>query len=246
MILRPLSDPEIPIASDAQNAWQVFFRSQKQIKWPCALIFQSDHARLAGDLSAALLDGVFGPLRPEVMDAAGRHDSGWDTSDSGRLDDPRPFPFLSIEETLPAWRESIAQARTAGPLVELLVSRHFTALGTTDPQKHGFVEAECTRREPIERMVSYGAEELDSWTDAIGFCDLISLYLCSGAREPARFVLAHPAGPRASHAKTVDLYWRHGTPHFSSPVFQTGTEVHTTARRRDGGKWELFPLSWRF
>src|SRR5207244_1900951 len=68
-------------------------------------------------------------------------------------------------------------------------------------------------------------EDLDRWTGAIGFCDVVSLYLCSGTRETVELPLGHPGLPESRHARKVLLEWRDGSPRFSSPVIQTGHAV---------------------
>jgi hypothetical protein len=210
MILRSLPKPDDtpPSPSGPRAAWAVFLESQKRVKAPYAIIFQADHSKLAGDLAEALLPDAFGELPPEVIQAIAQHDFGWNAGDQSQIESfgqtsPRPFPSLSAEETLPSWHDSIAHARSLGPLVDVLVSRHFTLLGAGDPARANFVRIETERLREIERVLPYAPADLDRWTSAVGFCDLLSLYLCCGSRQSVQFLMAHPACPAASHARKI-------------------------------------------
>jgi hypothetical protein len=255
MILRSLPKPHHtpPNGAGPVAAWDVFLESQKRAKPPCAIIFQAEHSKLAGDLAEALLPEVFGEFPRDVIQAIGQHDFGWNASDQSQIESlgqagPRPFPSLSTEETLPSWHNSIAHARSIGPLVDVLVSRHFTLLGAVDPARADFVRIETERRREVERVLSYAPAELDRWIGALGFCDLLSLYLCCGSQQPAKFSLAHPADPTAAHARKITLSFENGLPRFSPPVLKPDTHFAMTVRNYAGPGVDLSPLTlkWRF
>jgi hypothetical protein len=255
MILRSLSNPEERTSdrSNAQSASAVFIETQKHVEAPYAIIFQAGHAKLAGDLAEALSEDAFGGLPPEVIQAVSQHDIGWDPSDKSQIESlgqtsPRPFPSLSAQETLPSWHRSVANAQSVAPLVYVLVSRHFSLLGRDDPDRADFVRAETERRAGIERALPYAPADLDRWTGALGFCDLLSLYLCSGSHQPVEFPMAHPADPAAAHAPKITLSFDDRSPHFSSQVFKSGTHVSLMARSYSGRGTDLSPLAldWRF
>ncbi|MBV8569620.1 MAG: DUF3891 family protein, partial [Acidobacteriaceae bacterium] len=200
-----------------------------------------------------LEERIFGPLLPDVIAAIARHDFGWDESDERQLKAlpdavPRPFPALDTEETLPSWSKSIALAAAVSPLVEVLVSRHFCLLGAGEPSRTGFVRAETARREAIERALPFPQADLDRWTGALGFCDLLSLYLCAGCTTPAEFPLAHPASPNAGMAPKTVLTWRSGSPVLSPPALKPATEVALSLRlyTRDGASQASESLAWSF
>lgn len=161
---------------------------------------------------------------------------------------PRPFPALSTAETQPSWDACIAHGRSLSPLADVLISRHFTTLAGDDPARKQFVESEKERRNRIERDLPYAPVELDRWTGAIGFCDLLSLYLCCGAESDVQFPLAHPANPASKEARKVTLSWAGGTPRFSSTIFKPGNGIAVTVRTYDGSGTTTAPLtlSWRF
>lgn len=255
MILRSLTNLEKRPAdlSAPQPASAVFIETQKHVNIPYAIIFQAEHSRLAGDLAQALSEDAFGRLPPEVIQAAAQHDVGWNTSDQAQIESlghtsPRPFPALSAGETLPSWRASVAHAACVAPLVDILVSRHFSLLGAGDADRADFVRTETERRGRIERMLPYRPEELDRWTGAVGFCDLLSLYLCCGSAQPVEFPLAHPADAAAAVAPRRILSWHNGSPRFSSPVLKRGTHVSLPVRRYGGHGTDLSPLTleWSF
>jgi hypothetical protein len=255
MILRPLSDGGGPATKqdEIRPASAVFLEREKRVMPPYAVIFQREHSKLAGDLASALREDIFGDLNAEVIEAAGQHDFGWDPSDSAQIESLpegklRPFPALSVEQTLPSWRNSLSHAGSVSPLVEVLVSRHFCTLGSSDPGRQEFVKSETERRSRIEAALPFTPVDLDRWSDAVGFSDLVSLYLCSGSQEAVQFPLAHPASEKASQAPKVTLAWRSGSPSFSHPVLKPGTQVSMTVRTYNGTGTEL-PLqsfSWTF
>jgi hypothetical protein len=130
----------------------------------------------------------------------------------------------------------------------VITSRHFCALAPDDSAHHAFIEDETRRREQVERTLGIPAADLDRWTDVIGFCDLVSLYLCSGTTEPVELPLAHPALPKSREAPKVSLEWTNGHPRFSSPLVNSGADFSITARKRLSPNSLLEPhtLAWTF
>jgi hypothetical protein len=236
MILRPLAhspSPRSKTGTSPRPAFEVFLAHQEQVRAPYLPIPQSSHAHLAGELAGALLPEVFGALPAEVIEAIRQHDSGWIVSDMEQLHkaedggEVRSFPALSAEEAVPAWEATVRLAETASPLIGVLVSRHFCLLSDDDnPLHRRFREKAASRRLPVERALGCAVENLDRWTAAMGLCDLLSLYLCSGTEEPAEFPFCHPADAQARERvqKTV-LTWEGGRPRFTAPLFQSGTRV---------------------
>ncbi len=66
------------------------------------------------------------------------------------------------------------------------------------PRNHASESSKAAR-------TAQGAEDLDRWTAALGFCDLVSLYLLSGLSREVEFPLAHPASPEAQTAPRVKM-----------------------------------------
>jgi len=249
MIVRtaPRSNSDSNQVSEVKPASNVFIQSQKAAEPPYAIVFQAEHSRLAGALASGLRPDVFGELPPEVVQGIGEHDYGWQASDQSQIDylstrEPRPFPKLTTEETIPSWNESVAHGYQLGQLQYVMVSRHFTLLGASDPGRVEFVEAESRRRSEVEHSLACRAEDFDRWTAAIGFCDLLSLYLCSGSREPVEFPLAHPADPAASEAPKVTLIWKSDSPQFSAPILKPGTTASLNGLNYTGQSPELTPV----
>ena len=80
-------------------------------------------------------------------------------------------------------------------LAGVLTSRHFCLLAPQDNSvHHQFWQEETERRELIETGC-FEFSDLDRFTAALGFCDLLSLLLCSGVEQRAMVPLAHPANP---------------------------------------------------
>ena len=67
--------------------------------------------------------------------------------------------------------------------------------------------------------------DLARWTAALGFCDLVSLYLLTGLRSEISFPLAHPSAPQAENARRVLLKFADNSLRFSPAVFKSGVEV---------------------
>jgi hypothetical protein len=235
MILRfansPASEPSKPRA-----AVELFLGSQKHAADRWGIVPQLSHSHLAGQLAQHLLPDTFGELPAEVIDATDRHDLGWQPSDDRQLAHlavrvPRPFPAMPDDE-LASWKLSIAIAEAGSPLTRCLISRHFSALAQRPGPGHdAFLDEEIPRRTAIENRHGFKAEEMKQWAGALGFCDLVSLYLSSGLCEPAWFALTHPAYSDADKAPRITLILCNGEAQFSPRVFAPGAQIRIDALR---------------
>lgn len=210
---------------EPQPVWRVFLETQKRTGPPSAIVFQAEHARLAGAIAKCLLPEIFGDLPPDVIDAIAAHDDGWQSADEAGISDPKPFPMVPGEESNTYWHESVRLAEDRSVLAGAIVRRHFCALALGDPSHHAFLAKEAPRAEAVEVRLRIPRSDLDRWTAAIGFCDVVSLYLCSGAVDPVVIPLAHPALPAARDARKVQLQWGEGSLRFSQPVVRPGTRL---------------------
>jgi hypothetical protein len=196
----------------AGSAWAQVEAAQRQVRLPCLLVPQPAHAVLAGELAAGLT--CFGELPPEIQRAIQMHDTGWASSDAQQIQRLRsagghagqPVSFLSIppREAEEAWTASIDTVEAFSRSGAKVVGRHFLLLAQHDQAHHQrFLQAEKLRQQKLE-----GGEDLadiDRWTAALGFCDLVSLYLLSGLSGPIEFPLAHPSSSQAQTANRVRL-----------------------------------------
>jgi len=254
MIFRRISNADTAgVQPGIRPVWPAFFETQLDSDPPYGIVLQADHGTLAGDLSARLHPDVFGPLTAEVIQAIAGHDAGWRSGDEAQLaaiadQPPKPFPLLSGGESTPYWIESIRLAERISPLSGVIVSRHFCALAQQDPSRRSFLEEEAPRRERVERSLGIAREDLDRWTAAIGFCDILSLYLCSGATDAVEIPVAHPALAESREARRVVLTWTSARPRFSSPVISNGAAVSLRIQERCDRSPKLRPqvISWRF
>ena len=196
------------------SAWARVEGAQRAVRLPCLLVPQPAHAVLAGELAAGLLAASFGELPPEVVRAIQMHDTGWASSDAQQIQRLRsdgahaartvPVSFIAIPpaEAEEAWTASINTVETFSRLGAIVVSRHFTLLAQNDPAHHQrFLQAERAR----QRKLQGSEEDLDRWTAALGFCDLVSLCLLCGLNGPVEFPLAHPSSPQAKNAPRVSM-----------------------------------------
>ncbi len=248
MILR-FANSSASEPSEPRAAVELFMESQKHAADRWGVVPQVNHSDLAGQLAKHLLFDAFGELPAEVVDAAARHDLGWKPSDDGQLAQlavraPIPFPAMPGEE-LAAWKLSIEIAESGSPLTQSLISRHFSALAQRPgPGHEAFLDEEVPRRTAIENRHGFKAEEMKRWAGALGFCDLVSLFLASGLCEPAWFPLTHPAYRDADKAPRVMLNLRDGKAQFSPVVFTPGAEVRFDALRLPGNLTDPAPTSF--
>lgn len=257
MILRSVVFVDVATLANPEPAFKLFLRTQRSVSKPYQPILQPTHSHLAGELAARLIPETFGPLPVEAIEAARQHDYGWISSDTKQLrieseQTLRPFPQLAPDETIPSWKDCIRLAESTSPLVGVLVSRHFCMLAADAeyPIHARFKDEETARRQDIERRLPHCSVDLDRWAAAVGFCDLLSLYLCSGTREPAEFSFCHPAdrGARKQARKTI-LTWRGDCLHFEPAVIVPGTRVSQyvmTINSADGQNYGAVTLRWEF
>ena len=238
-------------SSDAEPAFAAFRKTQQSLPVPFGLLYQSEHSRLAGALARALSPDVFGDLTQDVIAAVADHDCGWDPSDRKQFESiaegsaPVSFTAMSPEQTLPSWVGSIAHGKQLGPLAEILISRHCCLLGTGAEEHEEFVERETKRRVQIESAALYSQAEYDRWTAALGFCDLLSLYLCSGSRAAVQLPLAHPE--RRLNDRTVVLDWSApDRPILSEPIFSSDVVLRANGVVYEGPHKPLEPQSWEW
>jgi hypothetical protein len=195
------------------SAWARVEAAQRAVRLPCLLVPQPAHAVLAGVLAAGLVAASFGELPPEIVRAIQMHDTGWASSDAQQIQRLRsggaqashavPVPFVAIPpgEVVEAWTASIDSVEAFSKIGAIIVSRHFSLLAEHDQAHHQrFLRTEKSRQQKLESSTMTSGEDLERWTAALGFCDLVSLYLVSGLSSEVEFPLAHPA---SSQAKTA-------------------------------------------
>ena len=205
MILRPLE----PAASDSSGfvaAWPVVEQLQKKKYESCWMITQPSHAALSGEIATRLSGPSIPAFDAEIIRAIALHDAGWGITDAqsvtrsrgAKAVAPRSFLDTEVDEFVQAWTQSAQVAQTVGPAGGIIVSRHFQRLaghrlaGTSDSERdrkrlQQFVEQEQARQKKLAAKQRRSAQELESLTDLLQFCDLLSLYICCGARQRVEF-----------------------------------------------------------
>ena len=205
MILRPL-DPASPVSQEFLPAWNMVEPLQRQSLTSCWMITQPSHAALAGEIASKMAGPQVPKLDAELIRAIALHDAGWGVPDaqaivqSRSVGQGRPKSFIEcgVIELLDAWEKSIDIAASVGPAGGYIVSRHFWRLGQhrvqhtndhdSDRKKISrFLESETRRQKQLATKQKHGPGELELFTDVLQFCDLLSLYVCSGARQNAEF-----------------------------------------------------------
>jgi hypothetical protein len=204
MILCPINPQPEHNTDSFVPAWEAILRSQKQPATEWLLITQSDHAALAGEMASRISHAAFPLLDADVLQAIALHDYGWNEVDNvgsikvgGR---GRPLSFFeeAPSDIFRAWRGSIERAAEVAPIGGILVSEHFCRIAydfahaPSTPSEvvqalTTFLERERDHQEDLRDKQSLSSEEIRVLVDALQFCDLLSLYVCCGARESIEF-----------------------------------------------------------
>lgn len=239
-------------AASASGAWQAFEQLQLSGQPITGCVTQPAHAALAGRLAALLEESLFGALPGEVTDAIGLHDSGWAEPDLAGLESARqasPLGFLGYpaEETVEAWRNSIVYAERRSMLGGVLTRRHFCLLAARDqqPAYTRFAEEESERQKARELELPVGPVEIGRYASALGFCDLLSLCLCSGMQGEFSLPLAHPADPAVKQASQVHVVLDGKFLRFDRSVLRSGGTVFVDGwLRSDAGVFTSACFEW--
>jgi len=201
MVLFPIAD-EHPTKAPI-SAWQAVQECQQLKASSHWVVTQPSHAALAGDLAAALRQELFGPVDTQISRSIALHDSGWSMEDAEQIQRLRsdakakPSSFLdaSPRQFLRAWTASIDTVEKFAPAGGYIVSRHFERLSNRNDPEHqaeleGFRKREKQRQLRLRRAAKLEEGALEKLVDALQFCDLMSLYLCSGSARSVKF--SHP------------------------------------------------------
>jgi hypothetical protein len=134
-----------------------------------------------------------------------------------------------------AWTDSTDSVEALTKTGAIIVSRHFSLLAQHDPaHPQRFIQAEKSRQQRLEGSTAKSGEtpkdgDLDRWTAALGFCDLVSLYLLSGLSREVEFPLAHPASPQAQTAPRVTMRIQGRHLHFTPATARAGCTLSIQA-----------------
>lgn len=159
------------------------------------LVSQEDHARLSGELAAALARPP--ALAGALVAAARVHDNGWRETDAEAPFDAgagRPHSYRDVPSPLyrDLWRRGIRRAADADPLTGLLVMLHGARFmrASGDPATRAMASDELAREgdallAELGMPGSFGrpppeVEEASEW---LRLLDLASLYACHGATD---------------------------------------------------------------
>jgi hypothetical protein len=206
MILRPI-EPRRPASPEFVSAWEAVERTQREECESWWLITQPSHAALAAEVASSLRAPAFPVPDAQMVRAIALHDAGWGIADaqaimksrSLQLSLPQSFAAIAIPQFLEAWEKSIETCQSSSPAGGYIVSRHFCRLAahrlnsalkesSQDAQKlEAFLKAEERRQKRLAGKQSLGVRQLEDFTDLLQFCDLFSLYVCSGAAESVTF-----------------------------------------------------------
>lgn len=233
MILRPL-EPAPASKQEFLPAWQVVLDLQLRKYESCWLITQPSHAALAGELAASVSVLQLPTLDKALIQAIALHDAGWGMPDAQAIQqsrskqkfEPQSFIQMPAPTFLTAWQKSIETAQSVSSAGGYIVSRHFhrlaehrVASAEDSPQDHkkleAFLKSERQRQEKLAASQSLDQKQLELLTDLLQFCDLLSLYMCSGARQnvvlPRYFDLEVSVRNEGDHLKLAPAVIRQGS-----------------------------------
>jgi hypothetical protein len=170
------------------------------------MITQPSHAALAGDIAAKLSGDRVPKLDADLVRAIALHDAGWGMPDAqavmrsraAQQNAPQSFVQVSVPDFLAAWTQSIEVALSTSPAGGYMVSRHFWRLAEhrinnaedAQPDRkrlQDFLDSESERQKKLSVKQGRSSDELEALADVLQFCDLVSLYLCCGARANVEF-----------------------------------------------------------
>jgi hypothetical protein len=253
MILYPLTAQESPKSSGhVVSAWAAVERAQRQAAPSYWLVAQNDHAALAGALAANFCSLELPVLDEKVIHAISLHDAGWaqfDAEGEGTEFHPscnpagKPLSFFEISPSdfTRAWKTSVDKAEMAGPLGATLVSKHFCRLGQGFIHDRGqdpganlvreFLTNETQRQTRLAKSIDRARGEVERLVDVLQFCDLLSLYLCSGSSEEVEF-------PQRLAPSPIRLRRGGGGFRLEPSVVKNGASLGVTARRYPASKTE--------
>jgi Protein of unknown function (DUF3891) len=231
MILRTAL-PSAYKATPAAKPWAKFVESQNTCTPILGYISQPAHAALSGRLAAALNGKLFGEVPEEVIAAVGSHDAGWAELDLSALETAEhssPMSFISTPaaSSVNAWRRSIAEAQSRSPLSTFVIQSHFCLLAPRD----GDAEHEVFRKQETEQLqrtapeIAHSAANQRRFVDFLGFCDLLSLHLCSGWPVEVQMPLAHPADPSSKDAEQITISIEQNILHMDKVAVALGTRI---------------------
>jgi hypothetical protein len=194
---------------------------------------------LAGRLANALNGKLFQAVPEEIIGAIGSHDAGWAETDIPALEEAAlscPISFVSTPSAVAvqAWRRSISYAMERSPLSAYVVRSHFLLLAPRDDDR----EHELFRKEQEAQFsqaaidASYDLRDLECFVAFLGFCDLLSLHLCSGWPAEFELPLAHPAHPASKDAPAITVSIQEGLLRVKGIDLPEATAVHVNG-------WEM-------
>jgi hypothetical protein len=246
MILRPL-EPPLPSSTEFLPAWNIVERIQRQPNKSCWMITQPSHAALAGEFAAKMTGAQIPELDDVLVRAIALHDAGWGIPDAQAIMQsrsvgqgvPKSFIDCGAGEFVSAWEKSIEIAASSGPTGGYIVSRHFARIAELGAAKYPeadrhkvarFLEHEAARQKQLAAKQEHSQEELEQLTDVLQFCDLLSLYVCSGARDNAEF--PQYFGVKARLTVEDESY------KLEPPLIESGSEFRVAALRHPAVKGE--------
>jgi hypothetical protein len=244
MVLRPL-DPVPATSTELLPAWSVVEQTQQQIAGGCWMITQPSHAVLAGELAAKLICPQAPKLDSSLIRAIALHDAGWGMPDAQAIMQsrsiaqgyPKSFIACGVGELVNAWEKSIDVAESVGAAGGYIVSRHFVRIAEHGAAKIAesdretvtrFLKNEAARQKQLAAKQNHSEKELEALTDVLQFCDLLSLYVCCGARQNVGF--PEYFGIRARITVEADSY------RLDPILVEPGTEFGVAALRHPATK----------
>ncbi len=218
-----------------KQAWKAFISSQTMGAQFEGCISQPAHAVLAGELALALNGHLLEAVPEEVLETIRGHDIGWSETDLAALEGRKKDEIISFVSApsataVRAWRKSIGDATSKSSLSAYVVRSHFCLLAPRDGdgEHQQFLKEEETQLSLLGIEKTYNDQDLERFIAFLGFCDLLSLHLCSGWDAEFELPLAHPAHPSSEYVRQVAISIREGFLHVDGASLPKNTGVRVS------------------
>lgn len=146
------------------------------------------------------------------------------------------------------WRRSIAAAERVSSLAGALTRKHFFLLAPRDRDAahRQFIEEQAPRVAEEEARLKGSLHDQERFTAALGFCDLMSLHVCSGSNASVRIPLAHPTDPASHKAGYVMVSVAAGVIQIDRPRFWSSEVIAIDGWiRSETNRLSAMTFEWR-
>jgi hypothetical protein len=154
-----------------------------------SIIFQRNHALLAGELAMAIHENYRPPRWTETLTAIVEHDDGQrDWQYKNHLsEEGRPLDFTEYSYDLQQAKRVVTEASHKSQWITMMVSMHVSALYSEvenqSPALRQFLEEQKNLQAKLGKRLQLGEDRRWHYYQFLRWCDECSLILCQGRYE---------------------------------------------------------------